>query len=158
MKITKEEFDKLYSDDIRKKEYDAIIVKINDRFSEIVKTLLPDRDRRAWFDYGNCGYEGGFVGYFDIQDYKENIQVGGEYISLPPPYINGGNKFPTRWLWEDGFKEEFYKEVIAYKTEAKVKKVIEKQKREAKEKKNKEMEKIIRSKLTDEELRYVGLK
>ena len=38
--ITKDQFDKLYDDNISKKEYDFIIQEINKRFSEICKNIL----------------------------------------------------------------------------------------------------------------------
>ena len=69
--------------------------------------------RIHWFDYGNCNYESeNSNGYFDIDEYKEDISVGGE-CSLPDPY-GCDYGFPTRWLWED-FEEEAKKEIENFK-------------------------------------------
>ena len=57
MKITKEEFDSLYSNNITKKNYDIIISKIDERFSEIIRKIIPNLNRKGWYDYGNCDYE-----------------------------------------------------------------------------------------------------
>jgi len=77
-KITQEEFNRLYSDDISKKEYDAIIAKIDARFSHIMLTLVPSlKKKKGWFDYGNCNYDSEVSGgFFDPEDYKKFIAVG----------------------------------------------------------------------------------
>ena len=109
MKITKQEFDELYTDTISKKRYDEIIRKITGRFSEIVTTLLPHVNKGGdWFDYGNCSYQDeDSNGDFDPEEYKEYIKFGGQCSQLSEPF---GYEFPTRWLWED-FVEE-YKECV----------------------------------------------
>ena len=154
MKITKEEFDKLYDDSISKFEYDNIISKIDERFNEIIDALLPNIRKRGWVDYGNCSYySDGPEGYFDPKKYREWIEIAGEYASLPDPY---NYNFPTRWLWEDTFKEEFDKEVLNAKINKMSEKEKKKQKRiELQERKNK-FRKVIESKLTKEELKYVS--
>lgn len=134
MKITKKEFDLLYSDDITKKKYDEIIGKIDKRFFEIVNVITRKKGQHApkWFDYGNCDYETeNSNGHFDIINYKDNIKVGGEWVSLFEPYVNS---FPTRWLCED-FEQEFKDEV-----------------------EEKDIRNSIESKLTKEEMKYVMFK
>lgn len=110
LKITKELFDSLYSENITKKEYDRIINLIDNRFADIVLLLRPSLKNKGWFDYGNCSYDSscdseGFRGYFDLINYKENIDIGGEYCGLEPKIHDGdgyyNNSFPTRWLWTD---------------------------------------------------------
>ncbi len=103
--ITKEQFDKLYTEDIKKIEYDQIIAEIDDRFSEIVNLLF--KKYYKWYAYANVDYRAeGSMGYFDIKDYKENICIGGELssCSIPEPYCwayEGIAYIPTRWLWTD---------------------------------------------------------
>ena len=45
MKITKIEFERLYSKDISKKDYDDTITKINERFAEICNEISELKDR-----------------------------------------------------------------------------------------------------------------
>ena len=131
MKITKEEFDSLYSDSITKKNYDAIVDKIDERFGEIVEILIPKMDARGWYDYGNCSYDSDRdAGYFDTDEYKNHIVVGGNSASLPMPYYGQENSFPTRWLWQD-FEEEMKRTVAKCKDELEKEKITNKQKREA---------------------------
>ena len=158
MKITKGEFDSLYSSKITKREYDSIIGEIDSRFSEIVLKMKPDLEREGWFDYGNCNYNSeNSNGYFDIDDYNKYIDVGGEGANLPQPYEDWGNCFPTRWLWQD-FEEEFKKEVEKYKKEKESKKSQGKIKRYELKQRKAEFRTIIESKLTKEELKYVCFK
>lgn len=154
MKITKEEFYKLYSEDITKKEYDTIISKIDIRFNEICVAIIPKRDR-MWFDYSNCDYgSDDSGGYFDPQEYNEFISIGGGFADLPEPY---GDGFPTRWLYED-FEDEFKSKVAEHKEkEAQAKLKAKNQQEELKARKA-EMKKIIGSKLTKEELKYIKFK
>jgi hypothetical protein len=153
MKITKEEFDKLYSDDITKKEYNGTINKINDRFLEIITTLVPDI--KGWFDYGNCSYDSDISdGRFDINAYKETIYLGGEGYELPEPFID---YIPTKWLWED-FKSEFKKEVADYKEKIKIQKERAKKTAQARKEKRKILKVSIRKKLTKEELKVIKFK
>lgn len=162
MKITKEEFYKLYSDTVTKKEYDEIISKIDKRFSEICLKIIP-RNHRSWFDYGNAHEE---KGYFDPHEYNSFINVISEYSHLPEPYysnpfknktINGINGFPTRWLWED-FEGEFNARVAEYEEKETQAKIKAKNRREDLKARKAEMKKIISSKLTKEELKYIKFK
>ena len=156
-KITKEEFLSLYNPKITKHRYDVIIDKINDRFSEIVLTMIPNVTKKGWFDYGNCGYDGdGYAGRFDPSEYKEEIIVGGEYCFLPEPY-GCDNSFPTRWLWED-FEDEFNKEVTKFLSDKERKKLESKQKREALKIKKAAIWESVKQKITKEELKYICLK
>jgi len=158
MKISKEDFDKLYSDTVTKKEYDQIITKIEARFNEIMETIWPSAKRpyKAWYDWGNCEYEGeNSNGYFDPKDYKENIEIGGECVNLPEPYSNCGSPyFPTRWLWED-FEDEFKAEVAKEKAKEEAAKAAAKQAAENSKAKKQQLMDSIKSKLTTEEFKYV---
>ena len=156
MKISKQEFDALYTDDITKKQYDATIAKIEKRFGEIILTICPDANKNNnWFDYGNCSYDGyPSGGYFDPPRYKENIELGGEWKGLPEPF---DYSIPTRWLWED-FQADYDAQVKAIKDAEE----LEKAKQAATSKKKKAAKakviEAIRAKLTPEELKLVEFK
>lgn len=155
MKISKEEFDKLYDENITKKEYDRIIEKINVRFSEIMTTLKPALKKKGWFDYGNCDYyseESG--GYFDPQVFKTDISVGGEHSNLKDPF---SYCIPTRWLWEP-FKAEYNREVKAFEAEEEKRKAKAKERRQERKAEKDKLIKSIKSKLTAEELRVIKFK
>lgn len=155
--ITKKDFESLYDPKITLRKYYEIVSKIDERFSEIVLTIIPGVTKKGWFDYGNCGYEGDkSAGEFDLDEYKKEITVGGDYAFLPEPY-GYDNSFPTRWLWEEGFKKEFDKEVSKHQSSEEQRKLTLKQKREAlKEKKSKIWE-SVKQKLTVEEIKYIRL-
>ncbi len=159
MKITKEEFENLFSDGISKRDYDYIISKINIRFSEILDKMIINRNPLSWQDYGNCTYnDEESNGHFDPHEYKEYIQVGGHYTYLPEPYkSNFDNSFPTRWLWED-FEKELEKEIEIHKQNKFAKKMKDKSRREELKIKKIEFTEIIKSKLTQEELKYIKFK
>jgi hypothetical protein len=156
-KITKKEFESLYNPKTTIRKYNEILSKIDERFGEIVLTIIPDVTKKGWFDYGNCGYEGdASEGKFDLDEYKKEITVGGEYAFLPEPY-GCNNSFPTRWLWED-FEDEFKKSVDDYNEELVTVKLDKKLKRIELEKRKEKFHRIIESKLTKEELKYISFK
>jgi len=155
MKITKEQFDKLYDTDISKREYDNIIGQIDSRFYEIVTSLVGKKNKQ-WFDYGNCDYDSeDSNGYFDPEEYREYITVGGENCRLSDPYRDG---FPTRWLWEESFKLEFDRDVLIHETELEIEKNKEKSKREELKIRKLKFREVITAKLSKEELRYIQFK
>ena len=156
-KITKKEFDSLYNPKTTVQKYNEVLSKIEERFSEIVLTIIPGISKKGWYDFGNCGYEGdGHKGNFDLDEYKKEITVGGDYASLPEPY-DCDNSFPTRWLWEEDFKKEFDREVSKHQLFVEQKKLTSKQKRDAlKEKKSKIWE-SVKQKLSAEEIKYIRL-
>lgn len=89
--ITKEEFDSLYSDSITKKEYDAIIAKIDERFEEICEKFLhPIRgSNHAWYDYGNCNGmadDNRNSGFFDPKLYFKTINIYSDLMDIPRGY------------------------------------------------------------------------
>ena len=164
MKLSKEQFEKLYSDDISKKEYDNIIKEIDIRYGEVVLLIHPNICKKGgWFVYGNYDYHSEKDdGFFDVDEYKESISIGGEF-NFPEPYCfsdDGNGYIPTRWLWTDDAEilREFNEEVEKYKAETLKKKEIEKQKRDERKTRKLEMQKIISAKLTKEELKYISFK
>jgi hypothetical protein len=169
MKLTHEEFKKLYASDILKSEYDTILGKIDERFGDVVKLIRP-LNNRGWFDYANCDYESeDSGGEFDLDRYKDKITIGGE-CEFPEPYCNtdeGCGYIPTRWLWTDDtdILKEFSDEVEKAKLAVEAKKLANKQRREADKLKHRlfaekrdEMQKSIKSKLTPDELRYISFR
>lgn len=155
-KITKKEFEKLYNPKITLREHNEIISKIDDRFYEIVTAMIPGIKKNGWIDYGNCGYsEDGADGHFDVDEYKTEISVGGDYAFLPEPY-GDDNSFPTRWLWED-FEDEFNREVSKCLTDKEREKLELKQKRQSLKLKKEAIWESVKQKLTKEELKYVCL-
>lgn len=156
MKITKEEFDSLFSIDITKRKYDEIIDRINSQAFEIFKEILTlqNRDYKNfyWFDYDNFDPDGP-DGFFDPEKYKENIFFAGDFKQFPVY----GNYFPTRFLWED-FESEVLKETKEAidqqkkENQEKIKKIQEK------EEKRKKIIESIQSKLTKEELKLIKFK
>lgn len=149
--ITKEEFDKLYDEKISKKEYDSIIEKIDDRFSEIMNSI---RSREyGWYDYDNENGEN-CPGHFDLVKYKKEIFFTGN-VEVSRPFESC---FPTKWLWDEDFRREFIEGVSVWRglclrdvEEAKKKEQLEK---EIKQK----MKKQITAKLTKEELKFIKFK
>lgn len=154
--ITKQQFDSLFSFDITKKQYDAIIQQIDERFEEICEKFLRKTNSSAWYVYGNLSYKDeNSEGFFDPEEYKEHIEIGGEYINPPPGY---GLSFPTRWLWEESWEEEMQKTVEDYKKLVEVKKGLLKQQREERKLWVKALKASIREKLTPDELKIVKFK
>jgi hypothetical protein len=151
--VTKEEVESLSSIFITKIDYDKIINKINERFTEICNKLavnIKNKKSYGWFDYSNCRYDSEYSGgYFDPVLYKDHIGIGGEYINLPEPYdiseILQTPYIPTSWLWDDNYFDEFKKEAKKAKPKP-TKKHIQ------------TIEKSLKSKLTDEELKYITFK
>ena len=151
MKIDRKDFEALLDENISKKRYDEIIESIDQRFWEIMIKLCS---KLEWADYAN-GYRNR-NGEFCPQEYREEIEVMGAFI-MPEPY-SSSMSFPTRWLWEDTFKQEFDKEVKAYKDSEKVKKAQAKLKAQARKAEVEKLKASIKTKLTKEELRIVKFK
>ena len=156
MKLNKEEFDKLYSENITKKEYNEIIKKIDRRFSEIMLDLKPSIKKRGWFDYGNCTYtdSNGSYGYFDRTLYEKEIMIGGEYAELPEPF---SYYIPTKWLWQD-YREEFDSMTREYIENLSKKKAQAKIKAQQRKLKKDKLKLSIKNKLTEEELKIIKFK
>lgn len=152
MKIPKADFDKLTSDSITKKEYDKLVESIHSRVNEIVMVMCNGKYK--WYDFANEDGEGK-PGWFDPIWYKKEVELTGSF-TFPAPYDNPPY-FPTRWIYED-FEDEFKKTVEENGELIRKQKAEEKAKREARKIKKLEMMKIIKSKLSKEELRYIKFK
>lgn len=155
--IKKEEFDLLYDENITKKQYDEIISKIDRRFADIcIKFLIKHDGNNWWYDYGNGHYDSEVSGgYFDPVEYKDEIEIIGEWIDMPPGFYD--NIIPTRWLWED-WEEEFEQiknEFLKKEQELKNK---QKENRTKLTEKKQELQKSIKEKLTKEELSAITFK
>jgi len=154
--ITKDQFDSLFDENIKKKDYDEIIRLIDERFEEICERFLIKKNRSAWYSYGNLSYtDEDDEGFFDPHDYKEFIEVAGEYIEGPPGY---DLSFPTSWLWAENWEQEM-KETseCSLKTIQKEKEVAKK-KREDRKDNLARLRISIESKLTPEELKAIKFK
>lgn len=154
-KITKQDFDKLYDENISKREYDRIINLINSRFEYIMLKLIPEYNRgsKFWYDYGNGSIDGDISGgFFDPKQYSENIDIIN--AELPLPYEDTG--IPTRWLWED-FEHEMKLAIQKAKLEETKRNLQAEADKREQEIKKIEMHLQIKSKLSEEELRYVQL-
>lgn len=148
--ITEKEFKSLFDDTITKKEYDEIIRKIDNRFSEICQELFC-KNNKSWYDYDTGGYEENNEGRFIPEIYKEEIFIIGENIE-PPPGLDYG--FPTSWLWNMDYKNEVKQIKESYLESEKKKK---KQKQIRLEKINL-LKNSIKNKLTEEELKIIKFK
>lgn len=159
-RVTQEEFEKLYSDTITKKEYDEIIQKIDERFSEIIYLICPALKKRGWFDYGNCDYRSeDSGGHFDPQRYKVNIKVGGENVTLPEPW-GWEYQIPTRWLWSNNevVIADFQREIDDYKKQQQKEQDKKRKRQEKKEQQREQLRRSIKDKLTKEELKVIQFK
>lgn len=154
MTLTKSLVDKLLDPDIKHSEYLSIIKLIDERFSEICRTLLKNR-KLSWFDYDNHGDDENSPGKFSMEEYDEYIRIGGEHNGLKEPF---GYEFPTRWLWEDDYVDQYNAEVDKYNKQLEEEKNQKKQKDILNKEKRKKMIEQIKSKLTKEELSYISFK
>ena len=160
--ITKELVDKLSDPDISKREYDNIIGIIEERVFDIWETLLRISKRKCeWYAFGNDVElergNGSTGGEFDPIEYKEWIEMTGEYDREYNGYYDYDDGFPTRFLWTDGdiWQKEVLKNIEDGITKANLKKDNDNKKREEKKIKQKQMEEVIRNKLTKGELKYI---
>ncbi len=153
MKILKEQFDRLTSDDITKKDYDTLVKDIHSRVNEIVMFMC--NKNFDWYDFSNEGGTESSPGWFDPVWYKDFVEITG-HIKFPPPYDNPLG-FPTRWIWED-FEEEFKRDVDGYVDVVKERRAAEKAKREARKAEKAKMIEVIKSKLSKEELKFIKFK
>ncbi len=154
--ITKSQFDRLYDENITKKEYDYVIREIDKRFDYICKAILNLNCQGRWYDYGNADYDNEtHTGCFDPEEYKEYIEITGGNIS--PKLESFDLSFPTRWLWED-FEEEF-KNMLEKEKADKQEKIKKKKEQKAESLKRREMIKNqIKAKLTPEEFKMIRFK
>lgn len=150
--ITKEQFDRLYDENITVKEQKDILTLIDKRFSDLFIIVLKVKGDGAWFDYSN-GY-GEVDGEFDPKRYQTSIDFDGGNLKIKEPYEY---EIPTRWLWTPDAEviEEYNRETQKYKNEELAKKEKAKQKREELKIKKAEMKEIIKAKLTKEELKFI---
>lgn len=165
MKINKEDFDKLYQDDITVKEYNRIIVLIDNRFGEVVLLIEPKMNQGYnWFVYGNYDPESKMDdGEFDLAEYSQEIPIGGRNCGLKKPYdlgIDNMSFIPTRWLWTDdeSIIKEYNEEVEKSREKDVTKAEHSKLKSLERKRKKQEFKTLIESKLTKEELKYIKFK
>jgi hypothetical protein len=165
MKITKELIDELNDPDISKRKYDSIIPLIEERALYIWRQLMKISHRTlSWYAFDNdveLGRgEGSTGGYFDPKRYNKSIGIAGNYDRKYNEYYKYDDEFPTRFLWmeDDDWEKEVLTNISESVSKIKLDKEISKQKRDEKKQKQVEMTKIIKSKLSKEELKYIRFK
>ena len=151
-KLDKELMAKLFDGSMTVKQANDLRGKIEDRCDYIVRTLIGIwgkwNDSRDWWDFSNHGGDGP-SGYFDEDSYKEEVDFTGEFN------YDGGNIFPTKWIWED-FEDEETKKSIEWKEKEIRDKENAKARREELAKQKKELIASALSKLTKEECKALG--
>lgn len=154
---------KMLSDpDIKKKDYNDYLEKINDKVNEIWRFICSDRNLIWWsFDNDsgawNSGGNGSDGGEFDPIEHAEMISIIGEFNYVNNGYYEYNDGFPTRFLWEDYKKEVIEHQKLSKKKEE-INKKLEKEKKAVKKTKKIELLKSIKSKLTAEELKFLKIK
>lgn len=161
-KIDKDYFDKLYDPNVTKRDYDAIISAIGDRTNHIWRIIIKISSRNlGWWAFSNDvelgDGNGSTGGEFDPETDKEFIEVMGDFTTRDEEEYLFNEGFPTRFLWTDDseWKNEVLKNIEECYAKHALAKEKAKQDREQAELKRKETIKIIKSKLTKEELKYV---
>jgi hypothetical protein len=154
--LTQEEVASLGSDDITKKTFDAILEKIDLRFSYVFEKSMELMGRHFdWYDFENVGESEDDRGVFDPDDYAEEIAFTGKFATpkdtLYPDY------FPTRWLWEN-FEDALVAEIATHAQKVANAKEKKAQADKAAKEKRDAMVKQIKGNLTKEELTYVTFK
>lgn len=145
----------LVTGDITRNAHQALLLRINERFSYVFETMMTMMGRSFdWYDYDNEGGEN-HPGFFDADSYAEDINLVGDFQT--PHHCLYPQSFPTRWLWEE-FEEALRVKLIEHTTR------LAKQASEAaaaihkQDARKKEIIAGIRSKLTSEELKLVSFK
>jgi len=156
--------DKLYDPNISKREYDKIVDQIGDRTGEIWRQLCKISNRKLdWWAFGNDVEldrgNGSTGGEFDPNKYKKWIEITGKYDRNYDEYDYDAG-FPTEFLWtpDDKWQEIVIKNIKELDTKIKRDKELSKQKREELKERKQKMRKVIESKLTKEELKYILFK
>jgi hypothetical protein len=148
MSITKEMFDKLYDDNITRKEYNSIIEIIALEVDEIWRFILNANNRKIhWWDFANEGGENN-PGRFDPEEYRERIEIAGDFTRRHSGEYDDG--FPTSFLWTD-YKPiviEYYKKIAEADEAKRLAKIVNNSRK-------KELIASIKSKLTAEELKII---
>ena len=107
--ISKDRVLKLSNPDITKREYDAIVLEVENRINYIWENLLKISDREfVWYAFR------GDVNYINPRTDNEKIWFEGEFSSS---VIDGDfqNGFPTRFIWTED--EVWQKEVLNHITQ-----------------------------------------
>lgn len=163
--ILKEDFDKLFDENISKKEYDCIIGLVNNRVNHILLYCILKVLKINWhaYSYSNDIYfyngagGGSDGGFFDPLAYRDFIEL---YIDSKSGLTIYRDGFPTEFLFLDDeeIKRRVLKEYEEKKQDEIREKEMKKQKRIAEKAKKAEMKSIIQSKLTKEELKFIRFK
>jgi hypothetical protein len=165
MKITKELVCLLSDENVTVKLQNEILSLVTEKVDEIWRYIIKSSDRiLSWYSfsnddraYSNDG-NGSDGGCFSLADYPDEIRFIGEFSQLRNDYYDYNEGFPTEYLWKENWKEivdNHIKDAICKQNKADSKKndnLVKKGKREA------ELMKSIKSKLTKEEFNFIKKK
>jgi hypothetical protein len=173
--LTKEEFEKLFSDEITVKEKKVLTEKVLDRIQNIVeKTAKLFNFKVEWYDFDNGDADAEIDGYFDVDRYQNVIDFEGRFlvddktkenyfdssyvIESKDFHLNGYRfSIPSDWLHEN-VDEKLLETFNNIQNDWKSKQEKAEAKRasaKARALKAPEIMASIRSKLTPEELSYI---
>ena len=163
MEITQELVAKLSDPDIKKKEYQEIVKAICDKVDKIWKFIIKTTPKRKldWWAFSNdvdLGRGNGSTGgEFDPETDKEFITIEGENHYWDNKFYSYNEGFPTSFLWTD------YQTIVTdHITECELKeeqaKVKAKQKADETQAYRERILDSIRSKLNEEELKFLKIK
>jgi hypothetical protein len=153
-KIEKERFDKLYDENISRKEYNLILAEVEERVGELMEKVLIWNDD-TWWIYDNGSFdEDNKPGFFDPYRYHEDIDITGEFHFID--CMKGSEGIPTKWIWtsdEDIDKEinKANKKILKEKEKKRQSKELSKQKEAEKLQKYPILWKSILTKIGDQE-------
>jgi len=155
-KITKEEFELLYDEEVSKKKYDDLMEKLEDRVKEICDAFLVKIENYRWGG-GRLNKQ-----YLSLENDTERIpfECYG-HVDIPEEDCDvKDSEFPVKWLWDDDgeFEEKYakaHRELLA--KEKKAKEDIKNAKDTMKQKLY-DIQTSLEQKLLPEELKHVSLK
>lgn len=165
MKITKELVYSLLDENITVKKQNEILSLVTQKVDEIWRYIIKSSERiLSWYSFSNDDHaysndgNGSDGGYFSIKEYPEQIHFIGEFSQLSNHYYDYNEGFPTEYLWEENWQEivdNHIKDAICKQNKADSKnnnKLVKKGKKET------ELMKSIKSKLTKEEFNFIKKK
>jgi len=164
MQLTREDMEKLASDDITVKEQKDLQNRFNEKCGQIWHFICKKYNKKLdWFSFSNDteydSGDGSDGGYFDPKDYSEYVEFIGGYKRTYDdfPFDNG---FDTSLLFvsDSDWQDHIERAVIDWKDEVEADKAAAKQKRENQKALKKAMKEQIIKKLTKEELKFIKFK
>ena len=148
--------------DIKKKDYDAAVAKIDTKVDEVWKYICKVSNRKLdWWAFQNdVSYgrgDGSSGGNFDPATDSEFIEIEGDNSHASNEFYEYNDGFPTRFLWED-YQTEVKNHLVECRIKLAAKKTQVANKIEAKKARKLALWQSIQQKLTSEELKIIQLK